>query len=1300
MGRWMWVVLACSLAAPIWVLDAAVGPLTIASAASKKKAAASTKTTPVAKEETPPDPKVDIISLPDTPDERYDLTWTLTGTAAPAGVLTLDVERAGKTGRGYQLRLENGVASWQQVGVPAPPPAVKTPLALSAGKSYAFSLKRRPDTMALLCDHRLVFYAPAPKLGEGATTAFTRVQAGWTLGEARYRKMARPLFGDDFMRLDSARHMPTAAQPWAEDDTWKVAYYRKDWPINDPRDPKTNTPMTTPWQLSVFPVVQTSTNGFWYAYRGTGPSWVVANANMIYPTWDQYFMEAAVKPEYDSTVGIIAAYQDNKNYLIFRWKQREYVASNATHAELVAVVNGVEHVLDSSPRGFEPNQWYRVRINLGWRQVQALVDDEVLLSADNPGPVEGRVGLFANGAEAPRRLKMDEMTTNMYVMTDEKTGHTINEAADAMRTTSMVLFDDVRVGEWVSMPAAFERTPFAVDTTGKWKTVDDALLPQGNARLLTGSGSWSRYSAATRVRVGHDGTVGVLFHQDAQNSGYLWTLSTYGQKLESVENGVPKQEVDRSTSGLHEDEWADLRVEADGPHVTLYFNSQRVLENYDPQRTHGRCGFLATSDKAAYTPLAITQLDAPRKHRAINETFEKDRWLVTWASAEADWYPSFKPKAYVTPAGAPHEAVGAAAPLPTDQPGTYWHKGGHYHDVTVTVPATAKTLTGQTLHLAANYDADGGYRMQFSAQDNTGKVQFTRGAETVGDYTFPLSTKMQFVFQRLGDFLVLRAQEVDPDDTAVSPEVLRERLVFAYRDRTPLKTEMIGFTVTSPALPAAQVLVQSDRVEDTFEESPVGWITESGVWAVMSRYSCQPQWNWFGGFGPYTPSVWTKRRLDGNQTFEAYIGIKMQFDNMPEEYARRYRDMNVTICADGSHLNSGYTVIRAGHPNGKTQTMLLRKGTIVASSTQPEHLLPQQGIGHRRWFATRIEKRGGEIKVFLDNKLAMTYTDPDPIPGGYATLWTLNNGIMVGRVNYSAEKMTVGTPRAAAPLDVQEAFDPLPTPKVTLDETPLTITNFEDGLGDAKERPGITGRIVRERTNDAAHGPNTIAKVINMYPAGDCSVSLVSTERNLETTPMLHFDYSFDPGTQVNLYVRKQGAWFEYLLTGKPAQENGVIMAGRLPAAADGAWHHLEVNLEKTIGDATLKATGKDMFDPTIQEIAIADWSAPSDVRAYGFGNNKGGTVLRLDNIIMVPLVKGAVKVRWRLPEQPEAIWRVGLDASPNGLPGTTTTEGEATVTPTKDQRFFHLQAKDKTGHWGPVVHIPLNLASPDSKTP
>ena len=123
-------------------------------------------------------------------------------------------------------------------------------------------------------------------------------------------------------------------------------------------------------------------------------------------------------------------------------------------------------------------------------------------------------------------------------------------------------------------------------------------------------------------------------------------------------------------------------------------------------------------------------------------------------------------------------------------------------------------------------------------------------------------------------------------------------------------------------------------------------------------------------------------------------------------------------------------------------------------------------------------------------------------------------------------------------------------PALTLNTVPLSIATFEDGMGDTRERPGLTGRMVRERTSDPERGTNTVLKVINMYPAGDFSTTLVGSERNLDTTPMLHFDYCFDPGVQVNLYVRKQATWYEFLLTGKEAP--GTKCLHRRTRAGDG----------------------------------------------------------------------------------------------------------------------------------------------------
>ena len=56
------------------------------------------------------------------------------------------------------------------------------------------------------------------------------------------------------------------------------------------------------------------------------------------------------------------------------------------------------------------------------RRVEALVDGKVLLAADNPAFVEGRVGLYADAVASPQRPAIDAATSAMYVTRDPQTG--------------------------------------------------------------------------------------------------------------------------------------------------------------------------------------------------------------------------------------------------------------------------------------------------------------------------------------------------------------------------------------------------------------------------------------------------------------------------------------------------------------------------------------------------------------------------------------------------------------------------------------------------------------------------------------------------------------------------------------------------------------------------------------------------------------------------------------------------------------------------------------------------------------
>ena len=63
----------------------------------------------------------------------------------------------------------------------------------------------------------------------------------------------------------------------------------------------------------------------------------------------------------------------------------------------------------------------------------------------------------------------------------------------------------------------------------------------------------------------------------------------------------------------------------------------------------------------------------------------------------------------------------------------------------------------------------------------------------------------------------------------------------------------------------------------------------------------------------------------GDQIVEAYLGVKMLYENMPEEYNSRFRDLCLTICGDGKSVASGYAVQRATREGERQETRLLRQ---------------------------------------------------------------------------------------------------------------------------------------------------------------------------------------------------------------------------------------------------------------------------------------------------------------------------------------------------------------------------------------
>ena len=148
--------------------------------------------------------------------------------------------------------------------------------------------------------------------------------------------------------------------------------------------------------------------------------------------------------------------------------------------------------------------------------------------------------------------------------------------------------------------------------------------------------------------------------------------------------------------------------------------------------------------------------------------------------------------------------------------------------------------------------------------------------------------------------------------------------------------------------------------------------------------------------------LWNKFKYPGDVTVEFFVGNKME-----TERGKLYtyaRDINVTICSDGSDLRKGYTFMWGGRNN--QGSMILRDGVEVARTNKA---IPTSKSFHRHWFYVRIEKRENKVTFRVDQyfsgepKRELTFEDPNPLSGSSIALWTYDHAIMISRVRISGE---------------------------------------------------------------------------------------------------------------------------------------------------------------------------------------------------------------------------------------------------------------------------------------------------------
>jgi len=555
-----------------------------------------------------------------------------------------------------------------------------------------------------------------------------------------------------------------------------------------------------------------------------------------------------------------------------------------------------------------------------------------------------------------------------------------------------------------------------------------------------------------------------------------------------------------------------------------------VVEAADDALVPGRLGFWAAAPgSVSFDDVAVGGDEVRRARGSANRLQRTDPLMRAWADPAYSW-----------------EHVGL---------GQRWeHKSEFPGDVALTAPFVRGQAT-ELVVAADRGDSSSGYRLKLAGDGSA--AMLWRAARLVGQKPALATSPKKATLERRG----ARVRVLLDGQPAIE-----------WHDAEPLTGTAMRI---SGALPKDVVAECGNAVEYYFNGAPTEWHVMGGHWEVMNRWVCNPTWSFFGGRSDDLLAIWSKRRLDGDCFLEAHVGVMMlrmaRYHNM--------RDVGLTICGDGVNLASGYTVIVGAEQNQKTA--LFRNGTLVATTRDSGALLPKgymhgRGRGdqlhsqHRGWVHLRLGRHGRRVRLYVWDTLAIDYEDPEPLPGGHAGIWSVENGLLLAKVRLAAGRLGEPQPflrRAGA---------------------------FADG---ALTNDCLAGRV----RIAAADGTYAITNAIG---GGTFGVALRPRVFSAVQRPRLSFDIKLTPDAKVDLYLRCRGKLYRVALCGPSEALGGAEALGAFEGVqADGTWHRVSFDLL-----AALRRRHPDDPHLMVWEPVVANYSNHGYLLAGVGGNRAGAT--------------------------------------------------------------------------------------------
>ncbi len=655
--------------------------------------------------------------------------------------------------------------------------------------------------------------------------------------------------------------------------------------------------------------------------------------------WDGYRASVSAKGGGAVALGLAFYVQDKDNFLLFRWVRGPDNDPTGRQRQLIRVRNGRWTLLESKPGGFADDRWYRLRVYACDGDIAALIDDELVFRRRVDDFGMGRVALYSAGGGP---AYFDDLSVVSFERFSEE-------------------FDNPVGGGWQAI-------------TGRWRRAGGKLFGRAerfHALALCGEPQWRDVRCRALVALA-PGTSAGLVARYANGSYYALQADaplagprgTVAVKLLRVSAGqsVPLAQGQAPAAGQQ----VELKLIAEGPYLAGLVGGKKIVECADGLLEGGRVGLTVPSAReVAFERFSAEIVPRPDPGPNITEQFTKEDTMAGWASPSGRWRSAKK-----------------------DERTVRWFKGTFYSDVAISAALPPQTKAGRlSLAVCADGQAmNSGYTLELSAENPAQAVAVLRRAGEMvatGNVAGLNDGEHMVSLERRGS-MIWAAIDGKP--------------VARFRDPQPLAGRNVAFAAQGWPVSAKQVSVRGANVlEYTFSRAPVDWYPRRGVWEVTDRWACEPGWAWFAGYNDQCPLLWSKRVFRGDITVECYLAPKMLQGkpSYPEP-----GDLNCTICADGSRLDSGYSFIFSGF--GNKQTAILKGSQVVASV--PENRLRSKDHFHRHWFYVRIEKRGSELIYSIDGEPVLRWQDPEPLSGGRVAFWSYGrNGLLNARTRISYE---------------------------------------------------------------------------------------------------------------------------------------------------------------------------------------------------------------------------------------------------------------------------------------------------------